>query len=340
MTSLINLPGQLMWHLPMRFKIAKSLGRGYSFRCVLFHDVSDHTSPLSDGLGVTISVRRFEECIRFLAKHYTPVTLGEILTGSERTKDSARAVLVTFDDSYASLAVHAAPILKHYGVPAVMFINGLGVGNQGMTLDNVVCYAVNTSGMDAVLSVAQAIKNDGNAQRHSLENVLINLLPSLSQEALNEFRDRLISTCGINVSEVLDREEPYLSENQLRSLASDGFEIGNHTYSHACCRALGSGDFEREIYYNKARLEAITGTRVRAFSVPYGYARDLTDELCTHLHLSGHEAAFLVESRSNTTRTDLYHINRVSIHADSDAALFGEIEILPRLRAIRDRLAS
>ncbi len=340
MTSLINLPGQVMWHLPLRFQIAKSLGRGYSFRCVLFHDVSDHTSPLSDGLGVTIPVRRFEECIRFLAKHYTPVTLGEILTGAERTKDSARAVLVTFDDSYASLADHAAPILKRYGVPAVMFINGLPVGNEGLTLDNLVCYAVNTSGMKTVLSVVHAIKNDRNGQQYSLEHVLTDLLPSLSPDALNEFRARLIAACGINVSDVLHREKPYLSESQLRSLASAGIEIGNHTYSHAACRSLGASDFEKEIYYNKAKLEAITSTRVRAFSVPYGYGRDLTDELCTHLHSSDHEAAFLVESRSNTTRTDLYHINRVSVHANSDAGLFGEIEILPRLRTLRDRLAS
>jgi hypothetical protein len=84
----------------------------------------------------------------------------------------------------------------------------------------------------------------------------------------------------------------------------------------------------------------MTGKPVRAFSVPYGNAEDLTDELLTRLDRSGHEATFLVESCSNTPGTDLHRLNRVSIHAKTNPDLFAEIEILPRLRSIRNLLAA
>jgi hypothetical protein len=70
--------------------------------------------------------------------------------------------------------------------------------------------------------------------------------------------------------------------------------------------------------------------------VPYGSVGDLTPTLEAYLKESGHEAAFLVESRTNTPTTDFYHLNRVSVHSTSDGGSFAEIEVLPRLRAIRD----
>ena len=85
-------------------------------------------------------------------------------------------------------------------------------------------------------------------------------------------------------------------------------------------------------------LEAIVNRKVRAFSVPYGSSADVTRELLTQLRQSGHEALFLVESLANTAATDYFHLYRVSVTARSDANFFGELEIEPRLRSIRNRL--
>ena len=85
-------------------------------------------------------------------------------------------------------------------------------------------------------------------------------------------------------------------------------------------------------------LEATSGTRVRSFSVPYGSADDLTADLAAHLQRSGYQAVFLAEGRANSSRVHGAHFDRVSIKANTDAAFFSEIEILPRLRAIRNSL--
>jgi peptidoglycan/xylan/chitin deacetylase (PgdA/CDA1 family) len=175
---------------------------------------------------------------------------------------------------------------------------------------------------------------------NSLDQIFTEFLPALPQTAVHEFRVSLASAAGINTSELARQAQLSVSTDQLCSLASSDFEIGNHTYSHVFCRSLQGGDFDREIVFNKTQLESMTGRPVRAFSVPYGTSADLTDELLAHLHRSGHEAAFLVESCTNTSRTDLHRLNRVSIHAKTNPDLFAEVEILPRLRSIRNLLSA
>jgi peptidoglycan/xylan/chitin deacetylase (PgdA/CDA1 family) len=131
----------------------------------------------------------------------------------------------------------------------------------------------------------------------------------------------------------------YLTREQVCGLAASGFEIGNHTYTHVRCRSLTAADFGQEIDRNKAELEALSGKKVRSLSLPYGSSADLTSDLLRNLQLSGHEAVFLSESVANLRGTDRVCFDRVSIHANKDDAFFFEIEVLPRLRAIRNRLS-
>jgi hypothetical protein len=104
------------------------------------------------------------------------------------------------------------------------------------------------------------------------------------------------------------------------------------------CRSLSREEFGREVDRNKAELEVLSGTMVRSFSQPYGSSTDLTRDLAEHLEHSGHEAVFLSESVANPRGADPFQLDRVSARAASDDTLFFEIEVLPRLRGVRNRL--
>jgi peptidoglycan/xylan/chitin deacetylase (PgdA/CDA1 family) len=330
--------GRMMWRMPLRFDMAKSLGFRYSLRCLLFHDIADEPSEFTNGLNLTLSRKEFENGIRFLSKHYTPVGLSDVLGGSQGRKYTRPPVLVTFDDAYASVARDAMPILQRYRVPAIVFVNASTVGNQDMLLDNLICYVANTSGLELICSAARDVVHCEDLALNSLGQVFSEFLPALPQTAVQEFRASLASAAGINTSDLARQARINVSNDELRSLVSSGFEIGNHTYSHVFCRSLQGNDFDREIVANKTKLESMTGTPVRAFSVPYGASVDLTGELLTQLRRSGHEATFLVESCANTPDTDVQRLNRVSIHAKTNPDFFAEVEILPRLRSIRNLL--
>ena len=332
------LPGLAIWHMPFRFHIANALGPQYSLRCVLFHDVSDHRSPFTDGLGVTRTKSAFEERMRFLARYYTPVSLQEIFNESASFTSSPRPVLVTFDDAYASVALVAAPICQKYGIPALFFVNARFLDNRLLALDNLVCYVANTLGLRAINAVAHSVVNSEITELRSVPQILGEFLPLLSLKERSAFYERLEESAGIQ-SPALAREAGlYLSSVQLRSLIKSGFEIGNHTYSHVYGRMLTANDFCEEVDRNKAVLEFATGKEVRAFSVPYGHTEDLPNKLVDHLWRSGHKALFLVEGLSNPASIDFRRVYRVSVQSRSNAQFFSELEVMPRVRSIRQFL--
>jgi peptidoglycan/xylan/chitin deacetylase (PgdA/CDA1 family) len=287
---------------------------------------------------VSITPKRFEAALRFLTAHYVPVSLQEVLTECDGQGLPPRAILVTFDDAYASVAESAAPLCRHYGVPAVFFVNAAFLDNRRLAPDNLVCYVANTLGMRRINAAVGAVPGYETRELHSLADVFGAFFPAISLAEREIFLDALRHFSGINESRMARDANLYLTGKQLCDLRSFDFEIGNHTYTHAHCRSFSQQDFVAEVDRNKAELEALSGTKIRSFSQPYGSSKDLTPELSEHLKHSGHKAVFLSESVANPRRPDLLHLDRVSTCAENDGTLFFEIEVLPRLRAIRNRL--
>jgi peptidoglycan/xylan/chitin deacetylase (PgdA/CDA1 family) len=325
-----------LWRLPGNFGLARIFGRHYSLRCVLFHDVAEKESPFTKGLGVTVSPSAFEATLRFLTKHYTPVRLCDVLADPSGRSLPARPVLVTFDDGYASVAEVAVPLCVRYGVPAVFFLNASCVDDKQLALDNLICYSVNVLGLAAINAIARVVTRRAEWELSSMAEIFERFLPTISLEMRELFRTLLLERLQREGREAGQDGPLYVTSQQLQNLATTNFEIGNHTYSHVHCRLLSQATFRAEIDRNKAELEGLSGSEVRAFSVPYGSAADLTDELLEHLSGSGHQAVFMSESVANPRMHAVLQFDRVSAKGDSDARLFAEIEVLPRLRALRN----
>jgi len=327
-----------LWHLPGPFGFAKMLGRSYSLRCVVFHHICDAQSPFTAGISVSISPKRFEAALKYIAAYCAPVRLEDVLTDCDGHGLPDRAVLVTFDDAYASVAGWAAPLCRQFGVPAVFFVNAAFLNNQRLAPDNLVCYVANVHGMETINAAVRAVPGKAALELHSLAEVFGAFFPAITLAERELFLDALRQFSGINESRMAKDANLYLASKQLRDLKSFDFEIGNHTYTHTHCRVLSQEDLVSEVDRNRLELEALSGTSVRSFSPPYGSSKDVTRELVEHLERSGHQAVFLSESVANPRRLDLFHIDRVSTCAESDDTLFFEIEVLPRLRAMRNRM--
>ena len=334
----LNFAAATLWYVPGSFRIVCILGPRYSLRCVLFHDVSDAESSFTRGLGCTITRKNFEAVLKFLTTHYTPVNLQEVLAGFGGQPLPPRPVLVTFDDAYASVSKFAAPLCSKFGVPTVFFVNASCLDNRQLALDNLVCHVANVVGLDTVNAAIRTATDTQDFKVHSLTEVFARFLPTISLTARKVFRDSLVQLAGIREGDLAAQAGLYLTSQQLRDLATFNCEIGNHTYTHVNCRSLLADEFAEEIDQSKTVLEAISGRPVRTFSVPYGSAVDLTTQLLAHLQRSGYEAIFLAEACANSPRTHRSRLDRASIKAGGNAALFSEIEVLPRLRTIRNWL--
>ena len=323
--------------MPMLFAASSILPIPYSVRCVLFHDVCDAVNPFTDGLGVTLSCREFEQKLQYLARYYNPVSLQDLVDarlGKSTLPD--RPVHVTFDDAYVSVAINAAPLCAKYRIPATFFVNARFIDNRVVALDNLICYVVKVFGLETLRVCAARFTDRGVSNFASLTQVFEEFLPSLTLDDRRRFEDTLTRECHLDSSELARSAGLYMTASQMKTLAEYGIEVGNHTFSHVHCRQLAAVDFGSEIDQNRAKLEAITGRPVRAFSVPYGSRKDLPVRLSEHLRRSGYEMAFLVESATNNRRSDYLRLNRVSMAGATDARCFAELEILPRLRTVRN----
>ncbi|HEX8817342.1 MAG TPA: peptidoglycan bridge formation glycyltransferase FemA/FemB family protein, partial [Terriglobales bacterium] len=220
-----------------------------------------------------------------------------------------------------------------YKVPAVFFVNSSCLDNRQLALENLIAYVFNQFGIAAIRTAAANNQAATETQVNSLADVFAHFLPRTSLAGRKAFRHALIEIAQIDDAQLAKQANLYLTSDQLRDLPSFNIEIGNHTFSHANCRTLSPSDFAEEIDKNKEALEAITGTHVRSFSVPYGSSADLTEKLATHLSDEGCEAIFLAEGRANQA-SGRKQIDRVSLQASSKPGFFSEIEILPRLRTL------
>ncbi|MGB7516669.1 MAG: polysaccharide deacetylase family protein [Candidatus Acidiferrum sp.] len=334
----MDLAAQAFWHMPGCFGLANVLGPSYWLRCVVFHHISDKESPFTTGMNVRTNTQEFESALKFLTVHYTPVRLEDVLADSDGHRLPPRAVLVTFDDAYASVVEVAAPLCRKYGVPGIFFVNAAFLDNQRLAPDNLICYVANVHGLERVNAAAGTLRRNEIPQLASLTEVFGTFLPSLTLVERKAFLEALAQSVGVAERQLAEENSLYLTTKQLRELASFDFEIGNHTYTHVHCRVLLRGDFEQEIERNKAELETLSGRKVRSFSQPYGSSKDLTSDLAGHLERSGHKAVFLSESVANPRGFDPFHLDRVNIRTDSDDSLFFDLEVLPRLRAVRNKL--
>jgi peptidoglycan/xylan/chitin deacetylase (PgdA/CDA1 family) len=314
------------------------LGPSYSLRCVVFHHISAVESPFTTGINVRTTPENFEAALRFLSTQYKPVSLEDVLADRDARRLPLNAVLVTFDDAYASVLEVAAPLCQKYGIPAVYFLNAAFLNNQRMAPDNLVCYVANTKGMETIKAAVRAVGRNEFSELQSLSEVFSSFFPAITLAEREAFLEALRHLAGIGEVQLAEESALYLTTEQLCSLASFDFEIGNHTYSHVHCRRLSQTEICEEIDRNRAELEALSGTKVRSFSQPYGSSKDLTAELASHLRESGHKAVFLSESVANLGGADLFHLDRVNPRVESDDSLFLDLEVLPRLRAVRNRL--
>lgn len=291
--------------------------------CVLHHHIGTE-SKFESGLGIATARPLYEAQIVRLARDYDIIDLDTLLSG----RLPRRPLLLTFDDVYHSVLCVAREILHPSGLPAVFFINPGLLGKNMVSLDCVLAWAANTVGLSRLCELL-------GCRRFPDVGTLIEDMGKYNTCKRADIKAKIIDALG---PLDLTQRAQILEKDDLKELSALGIDIGNHTMNHVSCRALDDREIEEEIVTAKEKLEIYSGTRVRAFSVPYGHEMDLTPEILAVLRRSGHEAIFLVHARSNRFRPapDIWY--RTSIHNEDPRVLLWKLRVEPGLRSIKNRM--
>jgi peptidoglycan/xylan/chitin deacetylase (PgdA/CDA1 family) len=316
--------------LAIRVTAIAAMATRARLRVVLYHHVADHASSLVDRLALTTPPDVFERHVRRMARDYRVVSLDEVLSGEL----PRRALLITFDDGYRSIAEVALPILRQLRLPSVFFITGECLRRDSPPLDNLLSHLCARVGIGRV---GAALNPYG--RRVGTFPQLLDLVAAMPYERRLTVGGELAEHFDLDEARLRAESRMFLDPEDLADLAAYGCEVANHTRTHVFCRSIvDEKSAHTELVEHARRLESLTGRPVRAFSYPYGRRDDATPMVERVLRDSGHEATFLSESRPHLTGPLGRLWNRVSLDGCPAWRVVLELELKPALRAGRDRM--
>jgi peptidoglycan/xylan/chitin deacetylase (PgdA/CDA1 family) len=247
----------------------------HGLHAFFYHTVSDRPLAHARHLFAYKSSAQFERDLVWLKRRFRPVGHAEIvrcLRGEAPLP--ANAASVSFDDGFAECFEVARPLLLKHGVPCTFFVvrdlvdNGLLMHKSAVSL----CLEALETTRDAAFSALAARAADALGARFDSRAALAAALRGLTIH--DDARVRAACRAfGVDESEAL-RARPYLTSEQIRQLARDGFTIGGHTTRHAELDRLGSfAEVEREIVESCAFVRDLTGQREVPFAITFNGLR-------------------------------------------------------------------
>ena len=110
----------------------------------------------------------------------------------------------------------------------------------------------------------------------------------------------------------------FVNKEQIQTLASDGWGIGNHTMTHVDL-TQNHNNIDYELQQSRLTLEEATGIKVETFAYPYGKVDDFViNSVRDYDYLAGMGLGLNCEHTLDT----LFNLNRIEIQSDYNLSDF------------------
>lgn len=296
---------------------------------LVYHHIADHEDPLTSKLGVVTRPDVFEKHIRYFARHFDMVSGSDLVSGALPRKP----LLITFDDAYRSVLDTASTVLKTANAPSLFFINPATMLGSSLPVDNILSLAAEVLGKQQLM----ALLNINETEPTSVPGLIANVISKWTQAQIAEAKQQLCAAMGTNELELRRTSKLFLGVTDIKTFASLGIEVGNHSMSHTFFRSLSSAELETEIVRSRELLEKLSGQRVQCLSIPYGNALDAT-EGALRVARRSHKAIFLVHAKSNRFKPAADIFYRISLRNAAPEQIPFKLRIMPVMRCVRDWL--
>lgn len=259
---------------------------------VMYHyvrDLKNSRYPAIKGCDV----RDFREQVLYIKKHYTPVTVEEIIEANRsRQKLPDHAILLSFDDAYADHFTYAFPILEHEHIQGVFFPPVKAVTEHTVLDVNKIHFLLASTPSAGIPQLLDELRGmvEKNREEYNLESFdsyferlavanrfdpkEVVFVKRLLQLALpEELRKKMATELferSVGMDESTFSRELYMSIDQIKCMVDCGMHIGSHGYDHYW---LGSLTKEKQEYEIAKSIEFIgmVGGDVNNWTIGYPY---------------------------------------------------------------------
>ncbi|MBB3196616.1 polysaccharide deacetylase family protein [Roseateles terrae] len=254
---------------------------------LIYHRVLPAPDPLRPG---EIDAALFEAQVRFLARHFTLMTVSDAAKALREGRLPRRAACITFDDGYADNLTVAHPLLSRLGAPATLFV-ATGYLNGGrMFSDTVIEFVRKAQGPTLNLSgIGMGTHAISTAEERLMAITALQVqLKYLAPQERDAKVQQMLAAHPVGALP----DDLMLTDDQLRQWAAAGHEVGGHTVDHTVLTTLTPDAAREQVQTGRACLERLTGVPVRSFAYPNGRpARDYDATHAAMLRELGFEAA-------------------------------------------------
>jgi peptidoglycan/xylan/chitin deacetylase (PgdA/CDA1 family) len=293
-----------------------------------YHRIEQIDSPNFNTFkpNVSSSPPAFEEQMEFLRRYFNVISISQLiawLRGSDKLPPYP--AVITFDDGYRDNHVHALPVLKRKGLPAVVFLATNCIGSSKPFYWDLAAYCFLQTRRDRADLPILGPQAWPNAQARS--TVMRNWVTSAKNLTDSEKQDAVAAlpgALGVSVDEATFANL-HMTWDEVREMSASGIEMGAHTQSHAILTRIPLERAREEIFGCKQRIETELGRPVVSFAYPNGLAADFGTEHRTLLQQAGIDVAFSLiagPARLDEARRDPLAIRRIFISHRDDLASF------------------
>ncbi len=233
-----------------------------------YHMVTDHDVPHVKHLYHFRSISEFEADIDFMLRHFSPVSLADVIANIRRELPlSGWPLFLSFDDGFRELHDVVAPILRAKGMPATFFLTTGFLDNKDCSHSQksslLIEHLTGATSLKVISMVHATLDQAGIGQGELAARLL----------AVNYHQrsvlDRIAVLSGYDFTAYLKTVQPYLTSDQVRALLQDGFTIGAHSVDHPQYDSLPLGEQLKQTRSSIDELKHRFSLDYAAFAFPH-----------------------------------------------------------------------
>ena len=204
-----------------------------------YHTVSDETLSHIRNVFPYRSVSRFSGDLDYLQRHFRPAGLKEMIRWQEDASSLRQPhFFLSFDDGLREVYEVIAPMLVKKGIPAVFFLNTGFLDNRALfyrykaslILDRLETIRYSPATAEIMQS---RFHLPGRDKRH-----IVRFIRDVNYDRRTVL-DEMAAILELDFDAFLKVKKPYMTSEQVRELAGQGFCIGAHSTDHPDFSLLG-----------------------------------------------------------------------------------------------------